>query len=186
VKYKEAFCLVLNRNKDPLTNWRDASGIINKVYRPVLYENVYIRDCSLKFSNKIRLVCTCILSWWLNVFLSIKTAKEDRVFCVTDVTSLRMLQRIAYKYPILWLVLRNCENWKYTSFFLTYLLFKIRSLSINHGASTSLSWNSENDQSQTRVIFLGTPLCMNCNLISFLFKNIGRYDIWWRLKWKGN
>jgi len=28
---KEAFCLVLNRNKDPFTNWRHAFGIINKV-----------------------------------------------------------------------------------------------------------------------------------------------------------
>jgi len=33
VKYKEAFCLGLNRNKDPFTNRRHESGIINKVYR---------------------------------------------------------------------------------------------------------------------------------------------------------
>jgi len=33
VKYKEAFCLVLNRNKDPFTNnWRHTLRIINKVY----------------------------------------------------------------------------------------------------------------------------------------------------------
>jgi len=30
---KEAFCLVLNRNKELLTNWRHRSGIINKVYK---------------------------------------------------------------------------------------------------------------------------------------------------------
>jgi len=35
VKYKEAFCLILNRNKDQFTNWRHASGIISKVYNDV-------------------------------------------------------------------------------------------------------------------------------------------------------
>jgi len=33
VKYKEGFCLVLNRNKDSFTNWRHALGIIHKVYK---------------------------------------------------------------------------------------------------------------------------------------------------------
>jgi len=37
VKYKEAFCLVLNRNKNPFTNWRHASGIINKVYKSQVF-----------------------------------------------------------------------------------------------------------------------------------------------------
>jgi len=32
VKNKGVSSLVLNRNKDPFTNWRHASGIINKVY----------------------------------------------------------------------------------------------------------------------------------------------------------
>jgi len=36
VKYKEAFCLVLNRNKYPFTNWRYKLGIINKVYNVLI------------------------------------------------------------------------------------------------------------------------------------------------------
>jgi len=40
VKYKEAYCLVLNRNKDTFTNWRHASGIINKVYNYYYFNDV--------------------------------------------------------------------------------------------------------------------------------------------------
>jgi len=45
VKYKEAICLVLNRNKDPFTNWRHASGIIYKVYNTF---TIYIYNVTLK------------------------------------------------------------------------------------------------------------------------------------------